>query len=308
MGGSLFGSGGSSRLDVNPDSVPKPFRQLRGPLSDLFLMLLGYKPKSGRTRTTDELMGGVPDYEGETTAPMTKAEAAALKQLQRSTGPGTARNRLLEQTLRGKFLGKGNPFLQQAIEAAQRPVTQRYEEILGRTLPGQFTAAGHTVQPGQSSPFDMAAALQARGLAQELGDISSQMSFGAYESERGRQQQAIPLSQQEVQTTIQNLQAQALPRAIQQHGLDTGLALFQKQTQDLLSVLSLIAGMPMTPQSAVVSKGGTPGVFPQLMGALTGGALAAGGLGYSPFSGGGGGMPFGSGYGTPGGNFIPYLQ
>lgn len=203
----------------------------------------------------------------------------------------------------GAFGGE-NPFLQAAIEAAQRPVLQGLEETLSRTLPGRFTQAGQFIQPGGSSAFDRAAALATRGVAQELGDISSQMSYAALEAARGREagaleaelarrgqfglaeQQAkqaqldralqVPgmlsdlttaaqqrelmaaqgglteaqrqatgagVQSQEVDTLIKNLQAQALPRLIQDLGIERGMEAFNNQVNALLSTLGITAGV-----------------------------------------------------------------
>jgi hypothetical protein len=61
--------------------------------------------------------------------------------------------------------------------------------------------------------------------------------------ERQLQQQAIPLGQQEVQTTVTNLQAQALPRLIEDLGIERGLAEFQRKTSELLAILQLTGGV-----------------------------------------------------------------
>lgn len=118
-------------------------------------------------------------------------------------------------------------------------------EALGRTLPGRFTQAGQFVQPGGSSPFDRAAGIATRGAADAMGDIASQMSFGAYEGERGRQNQAIQLSQAEVESTIKTLQASALPRLIEDLGLERAQAEFRSKVDALLKALATMAGVPM---------------------------------------------------------------
>jgi hypothetical protein len=51
------------------------------------------------------------------------------------------------------------------------------------------------------------------------------------------------LSSTEVQSLVQNLQAQALPRLIEQYGLDQGLQMFNNQVNDLMTLLQTGAGV-----------------------------------------------------------------
>lgn len=210
------------------DMTPGAFKGLQGPLAD---MLLQYTKNQ-------------PQYSGPTVAPITAPEQGILSGMQNDQSPGQ-RQGYLGDVMSGKYLpGQGgNPFLDEAIRAAQRPTLEGLTETLGRTLPGRFTAAGQFTQPQGSSAFDRAAAIATRGAANALGDIATNMSFGNYESERGRQQQAVQLSQQEVDTTIKNLQAQGLPRMIQDLGIERGMAMFQANTQALLEALKLIGGV-----------------------------------------------------------------
>lgn len=230
----LFGGSESkSQATSTPvDMTPDAFKNLRDPFAQTLLSYL-----QG---------GGTPQYTGPLNADMTQTEGDILSQLMGQTGTGTNRNSYLQQVLSGNFLpgqDGSNPFLQAAIEAAQRPTLQGLEETLSRTLPGRFTLAGQQVQPQSSSAFDRAAAIATRGTADALADIATNMSYGAYESERGRQQEAVQLDQAEVDTTIKNLQAQALPRLIEELGIERGLALFQQNTQSILQILQTLAGV-----------------------------------------------------------------
>lgn len=221
-----------------------------------------------------------------------------------------------------------NPFLQQYIEAAQRPTQQALEETLGRTLPGRFALAGQSTQQGGSSAFDRAAAIATRGAANALGDIGTNISYNALEAARGREssalenelarrgqsglqtqsltasalqqqldraqqipgmeaqianlgantaytqgqtqglgaQNALTLAQarateagrgqtnaqtgltnsqitsNDMNTAIQNLQAQALPRLIQDLGVERGMESFNNQVNALLSTLGIASG------------------------------------------------------------------
>jgi hypothetical protein len=269
---SLFG-GSKSKVK---DTTPWQFQNLRGDTARLFEQLTqqGY----GK-----DVLGGIPQSQASQTgyaAPITGAEQAALGQVAAGANdPG--RQQLLADTMSGKYVDPAsNPFLKGYVEAAQRQTAQTYEDVLGRVLPGQFTQAGQFTQPGGSSPFALAAAREASGFANALKDIATNIGYQAYESERGRQQQAIQLSQSEVDTSIKNLQQQALPRMIEQYGIDKGLEEFQSRTQSLLQILQMLSG-GMLNQTTVTQKTSPDMITPfsQLGGSalMAGATLGAGG-------------------------------
>jgi len=173
-----------------------------------------------------------------------------------------------------------NPFLKASIEAAQRPTLQGLEETLSRTLPGRFTEAGQFKQPGSSSAFDRAAAIATRGASDSMADIATNLSYATYEAERGRtfeaqegararedaalkseldrlftgrenergrQNEAAGLTStlqtQEVDNLVKNLQAQALPRLIQEYGIERGMEQFNNQVNTLLATLGIAQGV-----------------------------------------------------------------
>lgn len=265
----LFGGSSqqSQSTSTPTDMTPDAYKTLRQPLTDSLTSLLST---------------GGPSYSGPLNAPIGANEQTQLGNLMGQNGPGTARSSLLDQTLQGNFLpGQpgGNPFLQDAITAAQRPTMENLQETLSRSLPGRFTQNGQMVQPQGSSAFDRAAAIATRGATQAMSDIATNMSSNAYTTERANQQNAIPLSQQEVQTGIANLQAQALPRMIQELGIERGLAQFQQHTQNLLQILSMIGGVaaPVIAQTAQSTGEGNSmtGIVPGL-GKILGGGSAVG--------------------------------
>lgn len=266
----LFGGSSqqSQSTSTPTDMTPAAYQTLRQPLTNSLTSLLD---------------SGGPNYQGPLNAPIGANEQTQLGNLMGQNGPGTDRSNLLSSTLQGNFLPGGsqqNPFLQAAITAAQRPTMQNLTETLTRDLPGRFTANGQMVQPQGSSAFDRAAGIATRGATQAMADIATNMSSNAYTTERQNQQQAIPMSQQEVQTGIQNLQAQALPRMIQELGIERGLAQFQQHTQNLLQILSMIGGVAApvianTGQSTG-NANSTTGIIPG-MGKLIGGGSAVGG-------------------------------
>lgn len=173
-----------------------------------------------------------------------------------------------------------NPFLDATIASAQRPTLQALEETLTRTLPGRFTQAGQFIQPQGSSAFDRAAAIASRGAADAMSDIATGLSFNTYESEANRQFQAMQeefarrftgqeaqkdrltgaaqsdadrqlgigkaladITQQEFDNAIKNLQAQALPRLIEEYGIERGIQQFNNRLNTLMVLLQTAAGV-----------------------------------------------------------------
>jgi uncharacterized membrane protein len=181
-----------------------------------------------------------------------------------------------------------NPFLAAAIEAAQRPTMQALTETLSRTLPGRFTQGGQFTQPQGSSAFDRAAAIATRGAGDTMGDIATKLSyqttadqlgrnFQAQQAARGAEDTALQgqlardqeskegaasrqiqaagiapqVSQAQVQNLTANLQAQALPRLIQEYGIERGMDEFNNRMNSLLSVIGIAGGVT---QPTVSSK------------------------------------------------------
>jgi hypothetical protein len=239
----LFGGGKSESQSGPVDMTPDAFKALRGPLADSLMKLLQ--------------QGGTPSYGGPLTSPIGGNEQATLDMLQKNTMNPNDRGAgdLLSSTINGNFLPggpNGNPFLSAAIQAAQRPTLQGLTDTLSQALPGRFVANGQMIQPnstnnGGSSAFDRAAAIATRGAADAIGNIATNMSYQGYNDERQRQAQAVDqsgsLTTQQVDNTIKNLQAQALPRLIQENGIDRGIQLFQQQTQSLLQLLQTLGAI-----------------------------------------------------------------
>ncbi len=240
----------SSPVDITPDA----FKDLQGPFADVLRQLIG--------GGGGDVQGGIPIAEGPFAAPVAAGEQTLLDQLlAKATGGSTSVSQdLLGQTASGAFLTE-NPFLQSQIETAQRTSLQGLEELLTRVLPGRFTQAGQFTQPEGTSAFDRAAAIATRGVAQSQADIASNLAFAGFESERGRQQEAaiaLPqVTEAEVNTLISNLQAQALPRLIEQFGLEAGTEAFNQQINALLQVLAITSGTTQAVSGQTSSSKGT---------------------------------------------------
>jgi hypothetical protein len=94
------------------------------------------------------------------------------------------------RTLRGDFLTAGNPYLDEYFSRAARGVTAQYQNTIRPEIESRFAGAGGS---GRGS-YAAAVGRAQEGLGQSLGDLASQVYMGAYEAERGRQQQTLALS------------------------------------------------------------------------------------------------------------------
>lgn len=245
-----------------------------------------------------------------------ETEGAALGNLMQQafdgpTGSAADAEALRQATLQGQYLSpESNPFLRGAIETATRPLVEQFgDEAINRAR--RFGAAGHTIGPQGSSPFEVAEARAQTGLANALGDISSRIVYPNYAAERGRQMGAIDQAEQaasnifarglgaadvaagqqdrlagagegaaerslaategaraldrtQLENTLGILQAQALPRLIEEHGIERGIAEFNRQQNTILQALGL-SGQLSSP--TVVQQPGRPGVAGDLIGA-----------------------------------------
>jgi len=253
--------GGSSQKSQSTsapvDMTPAEFKGLRG----------GFAEQLSRFAQT-----GGPDYAGPLTAALTEGERDMLARLREEGG---TRRGLLERTLQGEFLpGQpgSNPALDAAIEAAQRPTLTGLTRTLSRGLPSQFALRGQRTGPGQSSAFDRAGNIATEAAANTLKDIATDMSFRGYESERNRQTAAIALSQADVDTMMKNLQAQGLPRLIEDVGIQRGMDLFKQKSTALMEALRILAAVtsPHLGQQSQSTASGTTytGVIPGLKGTV----------------------------------------
>ncbi|WP_422369688.1 tail fiber domain-containing protein [Pelagibius sp.] len=223
-------------------------------------------------------LSGIPSFDGPTTAPVTSQEQNFLDQIGQAAGASpnqTASQNLLTQTLGGQFLSpESNPFLKATIESATRPVLETFNDVIAPQLRSQFTAAGQVVQNEGSSPFAQAFGRAGKDLLNKIGDISSNISFQNFAQERGRQQEAVNqslnLDSAKLDNLVKGLQSSALPRIIEQFGIDRGIELFNSRVSTLLEALRLAGGVSAP---TVTSLPGSPGAD---VGGLFGGL---GGLG-----------------------------
>jgi hypothetical protein len=228
---------------------------------------------------------------------MRPGEQNAINQVQ-GTATDPARQQYLRDVMAGKYMpGQNgqNPFFDAALTAAQRPTMQNLQETLSRSLPGKFAMAGQFGQgggagqpsTGGSSAFNRAGAIATQSGANMMGDIAAKMGSDAYTGERTNQQQAVQLQQNDVDALMKNLQAQGLPRLIEDMGIERGLAAFKERSEGLLKALQIaaqvtapvIGNASTSTGSSTQSKGLIPGIAPKGFGGGSGGGGTAATMG-----------------------------
>lgn len=264
-------SGSSKPVDL----TPSPFKDLQSPLSEQIMQFMG-----------GGLLQGIPTAQGSggllssgtTTAATTETpEAQTLRDFLMADASGaTGRQDYTQAVLSGKYLpGQegANPFYNQFYQAAARPFTEEYEQTVGRLLPSQFLQAGQLAgSDSGSSAFDRARAVATRGYASSLSDLAAKLGFETYDAERGRQQQAVQLSQADTDLMIKSYEAQLMPTFIAQFGVEQGLKEYQTRIQAALEILRTAANVtqPTIAQDQQQQSSGTSktesstGVIPAL--------------------------------------------
>lgn len=177
------------------------------------------------------------------------------------------------KTLGGDYLNpESNPYLSKTIESAIAPLRQEWENTILPNLKIGFSKAGQTITGTGSSPFDRAASLASNEYMRNIADIGTKIAGQNYQSERDRMLQALGLGQQatgqeigaqtsniagrqaeqglnqsaraqQTQELVSTLQAVALPRLIQQYGLDQGVTEFRNRLNTLMQLLNMQAGL-----------------------------------------------------------------
>ena len=207
--------------------------------------------------------GGPQQYSGNTVVPFAPQTEAALQGIEQRATNGSpvtaAAQGQITDTLNGKYLNQGNPFLDATVK---RAADQSYN-----TLTSQFARSGRNVEA--------AAPLQAA----MLSNITSQIYGGAYDAERNRQLQAAnyasPLAEadyrdlaalQGVGGQIEDLSGRVIQDQVNRWDTEQN-----RPGQTLDSYLQRIGGNMGSTQSTPVYRNQTAGAL--------GGALAGAQLG-----------------------------
>jgi len=240
------------------DTTPSQFTALRGPLANAL--------QGAFTGSNPLTTAGIPTQGGPNVAPLGGSEGDILNRIIQSVlgqNPlAQGSQNVLQQTLSGQFLDpSSNPSLAANISAAQRPVIEQFNESIIPQLRSAFTQAGQTIQGDGSSPFGKALVQSSRDFQRNLGDISTRLVSDNFSRERQLQQgavgQATAFSQGELQSLVTGLQQSALPRFIEQSGIEAGTQEFNNQLNLLLQVLSLASGAA-SPNTQTIQATGAP--------------------------------------------------
>ena len=129
-------------------------------------------------------------YPGQATAPMSSYSRQGLDALAQRGAYGSDLSRAaqseLTNTINGKYLNS-NPYLSQAINVATQPIKDAFS---GEVMPGidsNFSSAGRYGSGLQGQLYNDANAQ----LGQQIGNVSTNMSYQNYGDERQRQMQAM---------------------------------------------------------------------------------------------------------------------
>lgn len=163
--------------------------------------------------------------------------------------------------------------------ARQREAEAMAQELERRGMYGEAARArqdaaleaerGRAFEGGEAQRQREAQMLAAEQQRQgEYGEAERGRQFTAGESAQDRAldaAKALPgVSRAEIDTTIANLQAQALPRLIEQLGIEQGVEQFQNQMNELLAILGIGAGVT----APVIGQESKSKTKPNILGAL----------------------------------------
>jgi hypothetical protein len=281
-------SGSKSRGQV-VDKQAREFKDLRPGLADLI---------SGTFGDITNFMSGDLGFDGSEIdldrfrAPMTLGETDALEGLGRlneGSENEMLSSDLMRRTLSGDFLSRdSNPELADLIRFTNKEINSAFNDQ-GLATKSLFARAGQTLP--ESSPFSDAAAKLEAGRLDAIGKNVSTMAAANYQAERDRQVQAVEQTRAtagfEFSRQLEFLQANALPRLIDEIGFDRAFTEFQTRLAALSQALGIAAGItsPALGVETMASGGGV----------LSGGTTGAPGGDSSGDPGGGGSGGFGGG-------------
>lgn len=167
----------------------------------------GVKPYllSGYQDAQDLYNKGAPSYyPGQTTAPMSSYTQNALDATAQRAAYGSDVNRAAQGQITGTANGdylNSNSYLQGAINAAVQPITNAFSSEVMPGIDSNFSSAGRYGSGLQGQAYSDAE----QNLAQQIGNVSSQMAYQNYGDERQRQMQASALAPSAAQTDYTDL-------------------------------------------------------------------------------------------------------
>jgi hypothetical protein len=186
----------------------------------------------------------MPVYTGQRTAGLNGMQTTGMQMVQNRAQNGSAvvnaGQQNLTDTLNGTYLGSGNPYLGQAIDAASQDVTRNYNSAVNGT-DASFARAGAF----GGSAWQQAQQGNARELATSLGNLSTQMHMQDYTNERqnqiGAQQTALAYGQVPYQDAQQLMNAGSTQYGYDQQLLTDQMNQFNEQAQSPYKSLDVLA-------------------------------------------------------------------
>ncbi len=245
MGGSgFFGTTKSRSSTKTRDFQADEFKDLRGPYADT---LAGAFPYLEDFFSGGMQFGGVDEGRlDDMRAPMTAGERDALNRVnfQLAGDPNQiASDELIGDTIGGKYLSpETNPGFADLLGYTNRAISDEFdkEDLAQRAL---FSRAGQELP--ESSPFAQASVDLSKGRMDAIGRNTAALTSGIYESERNRQTQAVEQRRAnasfEFERQIGGLQANALPRLIDEVGFERGFAEYKSRIDALMLALGIAA-------------------------------------------------------------------
>ena len=126
----------------------------------------------------------------------------------------------LQSTAAGDFMGAGNPYMQQMVDASSQDVMRNYNQTVMPGIDAVEARGGSFGNSGVNQLRQNAAS----DLTKNLGNISSGLRFQGYDAERQRQMQALGLApgyaNQDYTDAQQLINAGSMGQANTQQGLD----------------------------------------------------------------------------------------
>lgn len=209
---------------------------------------------------------GAPSYyPGQTVAPMSGYSSASLNAMAQRAASGSPLMKSaqdeLNKTISGQYLSAGNPYFQQAVDAAARPIR---EAFAGEVMPGidsNFSAAGRYGSGMQQEAYNDANT----ALGRQISDMASQMAYQNYAAERDNQMRGMLFAPEMANQDYRDISMLGLAGAgfdeYNQQQIDADKARYDynanKDMQWLQNYIGLLGGPP-PPTSTNQTKTPTP--------------------------------------------------
>ena len=232
----IQGSGGSSKNKPR-DLTPVEFKNQRGLVADSLV---------------DTIEGRGPKIEGPFVAPLTGGERTGLDALKFGAfaegGLGSDQEAALRAALTG---GQENPFLQDAIQSSSRAVLQNaeLEELRDRAL---FGTAGQKLQG--SSAFTEERVRDVGNTEQTIANIATELSFADVQRRSRERLEAAALTNARFAEQRQTIETLALPRLVEQFGLDKANEEAARRIKAIEEAIALLGELG-SPKGQIGQKG-----------------------------------------------------